>query len=142
MKLHAKIAFVTGALALSFASFTTSNFPGATIQHTTIPLGEASPEAFVAQGGLYRALNLIETQKSYGEKYANIVREIKNSTALETENQHPYMTLADTSLGEVHKKISATTKDIPQEAIIGMIKKAIDEQYLLFKAAKKDEKIK
>jgi hypothetical protein len=35
-----------------------------TIKNTTMALGDSSPEAFVSQGGLYKALDLIEKEKA------------------------------------------------------------------------------
>lgn len=112
------------------------------IKNTTIQHGEATPEAFVALGGFYKALELLEKEKIYGEKYSDVLKEIRTSTYLDSENQHPYIELADKSLNLLHKAINESTKILSKEDVIGMIKKAIDDRYNLFNAAKKEGKVK
>lgn len=112
------------------------------IKNTNIPTDDATPEAFVALGGFYKALDILEKEKSYGDKYANMLEEIRTSTYLDAENQHPYIELAGKSLNAIHKNIYESTKEISKEDVIGMIKKALDERYALFTAAKKEGKIR
>jgi hypothetical protein len=113
-----------------------------TIKNTTIPMGEITPEAFVALGGFYKALDMLEKEKSYGDKISDILKEIRTATYLDAEKQHPYIELADKSLGLLHKNILESSKVIPKEDVIGMIKKIIDDRYGLFNAAKKEGKIR
>jgi hypothetical protein len=112
------------------------------IKNTTIPQGQTTPEAFVALGGFYKALELLEKDKAYGEKYADLLKEIRTSTYLDAENQHPYIDLADKSLSHVHKTIAEGNKVVAKEDVIEMIKKVIDDRYNLFTTAKKEGKVR
>ena len=135
-KRSVKIAACSMFFALSFPALCD------TIKNTTIQHGEATPEAFVALGGFYKALDLLEKEKSYGEKYSNALKEIRTATYLDAENQHPYIELADKSLNLLHKTINESTKVLSKEDVIGMIKKVIDDRYSLFNAAKREGKVK
>jgi len=131
-----KIAACVALFTLSFSARSDN------IKNTNIPTDDGTPEAFVALGGFYKALDILEKEKSYGDKYANMLEEIRTSTYLDAENQHPYIELAGNSLNNIHKIIHESAKIIPKEDVVGMIKKALDDRYALFSAAKKEGKIK
>jgi len=112
------------------------------IRNTTLPMGDKSAEAFVALGGFYKALDIIEKEKSLGDKYADAIKEIKNVIFIDSEKKHPFLILADTSLSSIHKRITESSQAISREDIGSMIKKAIDDSLSLVSTARKDGKIK
>lgn len=112
-----------------------------TIKNTNIQLDDVSAEALVALGTFFKALDIIEKEKSYGDKYSKMVKEIRTATSYDADKQHPFL-LLDKSMEEIHKKIQASKVDIPKEEIVTMVKEALEKGHKVFSEDVKEGKIK
>jgi hypothetical protein len=112
-----------------------------TIKNTNIKIDDVSAEAHVALGSCYKALDIIEKEKSYGDNYSNIVKQIRTSKSFDDKKEHPFLVL-DKSLTDIYKKIQDSTTDLPKENIVSMVKQALDDGYKIFNADIREGKIK